>query len=61
MEDRENSSERRCQRPYEKPAIIEVPLRPEEAVLGNCKLSGSGPGPFQGFCDSPAACNAIDS
>ena len=31
-------------KPYEKPELRQVPLRPEEAVLGNCKTSGvSGP------------------
>jgi hypothetical protein len=24
-------------RPYRKPGMVQVPLRPEEAVLGNCK------------------------
>ena len=27
-------------RPYKKPELMQVPLRPEEAVLGNCKMSG---------------------
>jgi hypothetical protein len=26
---------------YIKPEVILVPLRPDEAVLGNCKVSGS--------------------
>ena len=31
-------------KPYTKPRIQEVPLRPDEAVLGNCKTaSTSGP------------------
>jgi hypothetical protein len=31
-------------KPYEKPELSEVALRPEEAVLGNCKTMGvSGP------------------
>jgi len=30
---------------YEPPKIVTINLRPEEAVLGNCKISGtSGPG-----------------
>lgn len=45
---------------YAKPAIFEVKLRPEEAVLGNCKISGSA-GPITGSCDSPTACNALAS
>jgi hypothetical protein len=32
-------------RPYQKPAFTQVPLRPEEAVLGHCKTSAAaGPG-----------------
>jgi hypothetical protein len=32
-------------RKYEKPTLTEVALRPEEAVLGNCKtVNVSGPG-----------------
>lgn len=27
-------------RPYEPPALLRVPLRPEEAVLGACKTAG---------------------
>jgi len=28
-------------KPYQKPAVTRFPLRPDEAVLGNCKMSGS--------------------
>ena len=32
-------------KPYQKPEVKKVLLKPEEAVLGNCKTSGStGPG-----------------
>jgi hypothetical protein len=32
-------------RPYRKPEVIQVPLRPEEAVLGHCKSNANaGPG-----------------
>jgi len=32
-------------KPYVKPEVTQVPLRPEEAVLGNCKVSMvTGPG-----------------
>lgn len=47
---------------YGKPTISEVKLRPEEAVLGNCKVGGTGVGgPFQGACSSPAACSTLGS
>jgi flagellar biosynthesis/type III secretory pathway protein FliH len=45
---------------YEKPRISEVQLRPDEAVLGNCKVSGSS-GPVQASCDSPLACVTLGS
>jgi hypothetical protein len=39
-------------RPYTKPELIQVPLRPEEAVLGFCK-SGGGVG---GSCVTTPRC-----
>jgi hypothetical protein len=31
-------------KPYERPQVVTISLRPEEAVLGSCKISGgSGP------------------
>lgn len=45
---------------YSRPIVREVKLRPEEAVLGNCKISGSG-GPGQTSCDSPVACTTLGS
>jgi hypothetical protein len=43
-------------KPYHKPALLQVPLRPEEAVLGNCKTSGvSGPG-GGGTCAPAGSC-----
>jgi hypothetical protein len=47
-------------RPYAKPEIQEVPLRPDEAVLGGCKTS-SGSGPAQARCTHPASCSAATS
>jgi hypothetical protein len=44
-------------KPYDKPRIQEVPLRPDEAVLGGCKtasVSGSG----QARCTMPTACSS---
>jgi hypothetical protein len=39
-EKRERGSKPR-KKPYTKPEIMQVRLTPEEAVLGNCKASGS--------------------
>jgi hypothetical protein len=44
-------------KPYAKPQIQEVPLRPEEAVLGACKTS-SVSGPAQAKCSFPSACSS---
>ena len=45
---------------YAKPLISEVKLRPEEAVLGNCKMTDSA-GPISSPCSSPTPCSAIAS
>jgi hypothetical protein len=34
-------------KPYERPQLVTISLRPEEAVLGHCKISG-GTGPTGG-------------
>jgi hypothetical protein len=47
-------------RPYAKPEIQEVPLRPDEAVLGGCKTSSkSGPAHFR--CNFPSSCSSLTS
>jgi hypothetical protein len=40
---------------YEPPQIIQVSLRPEEAVLGNCKFMGVS-GPASASCASIPVC-----
>ena len=35
--------------PYQPPQVVRVSLRPEEAVLGHCKVSGSA-GPASASC-----------
>jgi hypothetical protein len=47
-------------RPYAKPQIQEVPLRPDEAVLGGCK-STSVSGSAQHRCSVPTSCSALAS
>jgi hypothetical protein len=48
-------------KPYAKPEVTEVPLRPEEAVLGNCKTSSTN-GPTPGhLCNYLGMCNTIGS
>lgn len=46
-------------KPYEAPQIVRVSLRPEEAVLGNCKFMGSA-GPASSSC-SALICKSLGS
>jgi hypothetical protein len=47
-------------KPYAKPQIQKVPLRPDEAVLGGCKTA-SVSGPAQHRCTQPSACSSTTS
>jgi len=44
---------------YEPPKVVTISLRPEEAVLGHCKISGSA-GPGAGSC-TVLFCGSIGS
>ena len=46
-------------KPYEPPRVMAINLRPEEAVLGNCKI-GSTSGPVASSC-STLHCSTIGS
>jgi hypothetical protein len=46
-------------KPYVKPQVTQVPLRPEEAVLGNCK-SATNSGPVSAMCTN-TSCMTIGS
>ncbi|PYX34060.1 MAG: hypothetical protein DMG80_03390 [Acidobacteria bacterium] len=37
----ESNKDPGAKRPYEPPKVMAINLRPEEAVLGNCKIGGS--------------------
>ena len=45
---------------YEPPKVIRVSLRPEEAVLGHCKVTGAA-GPVATSCRSVIACRTLGS
>ena len=45
---------------YEPPKVIRVSLRPEEAVLGHCKITGAA-GPVATSCRSVIACRTLGS
>lgn len=56
MEHKREESSATGKKTYAQPTLKEVLLRPEEAVLGNCKISGTA-GPLQDHsCVSPAVC-----
>jgi len=46
-------------KPYEPPKVMAINLRPEEAVLGNCKI-GNSAGPVSSTC-STLHCSTIGS
>ena len=46
-------------KPYMKPTLMKVQLKPEEAILGACKKTGLGPA--ASGCFSGVACRVISS
>ncbi len=56
-----HSEQKEPRKPYQAPTLTEVPLRPEEAVLGNCKVSGASGPNTGGTCASPKACALLGS
>jgi hypothetical protein len=57
MEKTRAESGRPGKKQYAEPTVTEVPLRPDDAVLGACKVGNTGTaGPLQGACTSPAPC-----
>lgn len=58
MDDKPKQEIEQLKKPYTKPALAKVPLRPEEAVLAFCKTTTSA-GPLQSACSSPSACSTI--
>jgi hypothetical protein len=56
MDEQMNEIERR--KPYEAPKLTIISLRPEEAVLGHCKTSGSS---FPGFPCTAFVCSNVGS
>jgi hypothetical protein len=47
-------------KPYEKPTLSEVALRPDEAVLGNCKTAAVS-GPAMPDCTFFSGCATVGS
>jgi hypothetical protein len=53
-------SNSRHKKPYSKPLLTKVELRPEEAVLGACKTAAAS-GPIQATCTSVISCSTAGS
>jgi hypothetical protein len=62
MNDRPQQEPQRPKRVYARPELVQIPLRPEEAVLGNCKTAAGTAGPGGATnCQTPAPCFSIGS
>lgn len=59
-ETRRRAGQDEPKKPYAKPQIQEVPLRPDEAVLGGCKTASKS-GPSQARCTFPKNCSSATS
>jgi hypothetical protein len=55
-----NKNEAKKRRPYRKPQLEQITLRPEEAVLGGCSTDYSS-GPYQAVCNYPTVCQLMPS
>jgi hypothetical protein len=61
MDDPLHQELERKKRAYSKPELVQIPLRPEEAVLGNCKSNSVvGPGGTTN-CSPVGPCFSIGS
>ena len=63
MKDRPKKGTVQPRKPYLKPEVKQVRLKPEEAVLGGCKvatITGPNIGPGT-FCNLPGPCSALTS
>lgn len=59
---REGDEITRGRKKYEPPKVTVISLRPEEAVLGNCKsMVVSGPSAGPSSCMATVACQSIGS
>jgi len=60
MKDKPTQDKQQPKKPYRKPELRKVPLKPEEAVLGFCKIS-NGRGPGATNCAYPIGCYTVGS
>jgi hypothetical protein len=60
MKKKETRKQPEAKAQYQSPLVVRVSLRPEEAVLGHCKVTGIA-GPAGAGCRTPTACNSQGS
>ena len=60
MADDEQQATRPPRKPYLRPELSKVQLRPQEAVLGGCKTMGVG-GPGNPMCSDNGSCFTLGS
>jgi hypothetical protein len=60
MKDKTSKLTQQSKKTYTKPELKQVPLRPQESVLGFCKTQGSH-GPVIANCNVPVRCSTIGS
>ncbi len=56
-----DDNEREPRRSYEKPKVTVISLRPEEAVLSNCKAQNTHGPAAHGNCGSAGGCMIVGS
>jgi hypothetical protein len=63
MSSRHEKDACRLKKPYTKPEVKQVSLKPEEAVLGGCKVTQvNSPNTGMGYtCSTPIPCSAVAS
>jgi hypothetical protein len=60
MNDKQKGGSEHKKKPYIKPEVSQVQLRPVEAVLGSCKILGTT-GPAVANCNTVTSCPIPDS
>jgi len=60
MKERPKPENSNTKMPYQSPQVVRVSLRPEEAVLGHCKVPGVA-GPVSAGCRGIRPCSTFGS
>jgi hypothetical protein len=60
MPGNEQNKSTKATKAYEPPKVMRVSLRPEEAVLGHCKVTGNA-GPVSSTCRGTVTCRTVGS